>query len=454
MTAKQLLLPGRKIANMMLKIALPVALQQLVITCLNMMDVLLVGGLGDNAIAGVALANQFEFLVSIFTFGVSSASMVLISQYRGSGEYKKMRSVTAFSAAILLVSTTLIAMVVAIFPEQLLRVFTSDQTLIDIGASYLRVVTPSYILISLSVVFSALMRCNERASMPLMASVVALVVNAGLSYCLIYGVAFFPNLGVVGSACSLIVARLIELCIILFFVYRGDKRQRVMSSDLRAVDRPMVKKYVKLSCPIVVNEVLWSIAIAGHSMIYGRMGMHVVAASSMAITLEQMFVVSFSGIANGGAIILSKELGAGRIRAAKKYAGIFSVWAVAVGLITCSMMFVLASPFLNTFFQQTSGAVRDLAATFIFVLACYEPIRSYNFLNMTGILRSGGDAMFATIMETVCLYCVSLPLGFLLGVVWHMDPVIVITVIYLEEFLKAVVGFFRMRTFKWAKKLV
>ncbi len=452
-TAKDILMPGREFLRRAAFIGLPIIFQNFIMFALNMMDVILLQGLGDTAVAAVSMANQANLVVNLIIFGVSSASAILVSQCRGAGDYPGMRKVICIGLAVIGIITVIVESIMAIFPETIMRLMTNQTQLIGIGARYLRIAAISFIFSGLSMVFSTLLRCNEKTKLPLFASVIALTTNTLLNYLLIYGKAGFVQLGAIGAAVATVISRIIEFIIIVSFVYNSDKKIRPKIRDFKEITMPHTKRFFKIGTPVIFNEIAWGLGMTVYSAIYGRMGETAVAAMSVASILEQTFAVVAIGCGHITTIMLGKELGQGNFEKAKHYAHTLSLWAVMLGLVTTGIMSLAAPVFAKKVFGGLSAEALDMATVLIYMFALYMPIRAFNYTNIVGTLRSGGDSLCAAFLDVGPIYLYSIPAGIILGLYLKLPPVYVIPLMYGEEFIKAVLGFLRMRQYKWVRKI-
>ena len=220
---KDMLLPGKSFAKAAFFLAMPIILQNFIMNALNMMDIILLQGLGDTAVAAVSSANQSNQVVNLMIFGICSGSSIFLSQCRGSKDYTGMRRTVCIALLFIFTISFSVAMFMTFFPKTVMSLMTDKENLIITGAPYLSIVSVSFVLSGLSMIFSTLLRCNEKTKFPLFASMIALSANTGLNYILIYGKLGFPKMGVPGAAIATVISRIIELCII-FFLFTADTK--------------------------------------------------------------------------------------------------------------------------------------------------------------------------------------------------------------------------------------
>ena len=451
---REILLPGREFTKQVVSLVLPVFLQNLITFVLGMMDVILLQGKGDVAVASVSLANQAYFCINLLIFGISSGSSVLISQFRGGKDLPSMRKVVIIAlstAAVLLVPLVLFF---TFCPVTVLKIMTSESELITAGTSYVRIVSPSFICSGVSYIFASLLRCNDKPRLPLISSVTAIALNTTLNYIFIYGKLGFPEMGIDGAAIATVISRVVEMVLILSFVYLGkDPVIKVSANDCHGLSRSHIKKFFVISLPIIFNEFAWGLCNTAYSAIYGRLGTVTVAAMSVANVIYQAFATLPNSIGYTTAIILGHLLGAEKFQEAKTRAHTLSVYSILLGAVMGVVMVIFSPFFTGTMFGALSVEATSMAMSFIMVFASYLPVQTYLFTMIAGILRSGGDTTFGAILDISPMLFIGIPLGIIFGVVLKFNPVLVVALMYTDGIVKAIAGFFRVKTYKWVRKI-
>lgn len=452
--SRSMLMPDRRFLRQTLHIALPMTVQYGIVSLLNIMDVVLVQGLGDQAIAAVSLANQVNFIISLVIFGITSGATTFMAQYYGQGSDEGVRKSMALSLSLIVGVTFLYSILVMLMPGVAMRIFTNDAQLAALGSSYLPIVAPTYLLSGITLTYSSIMRCTGRAKLPMFASIVALSLNTVMNYLLIYGIGIFPKLGIVGAAVATLISRIIETGMILAFDYLPRNRFKITMHDFRNIDKPFTIQFFKKTTPVILNETIWGIGTAGYSMIFGRMGTTAVAAMNIASTMDQLFSVLFRGTANAALVMLGNALGAGEIDRAKQDAWRFCFWIVIMGILLGIIMSLLSHQFVHLLFAGVTAETSTLAVHIIYLISAFFPLRAFMSVVVVGILRSGGDTLYAFMLDTLPIYLISLPAGIILGIVCAQPMEIVLAVMYTYSVVQSFFGIHRVRSYKWAKRIV
>ncbi len=451
---RRIFVPDRLFLKQALHLALPMTIQYMIVSLLNIMDVVLVQGLGDQAIAAVSLANQVNFMISLVVFGITSGATTFMAQYYGQGSADGVKKSLALSLALVLGVTLLYSGLVMAFPMVAMRVFTNDPALIDLGSQYLPIVAPTYLLSGVTLAYSCIMRCTGRAKLPMFASIVALSLNTYLNYLLIYGIGPFPKLGVPGAAVATLISRSIEVSMILLFDYVPENPFKVKWRDFQHIDKPFTLQFFQKTTPVILNETIWGIGTAGYSMIFGRMGTAAVAAMNIASTMEQLFSVLFRGASNAALVMLGNTLGAGKITRAKLDASRFCLWGVMLGLCIGIVMSLLSRGFVALLFHNVTPETSLLAVHIIYIISAYMPLRAFVSIVVVGVLRSGGDSMYAFLLDTLPIYLLALPAGIILGIILKQPMELVLSVMYTYLIVESLFGIRRMLSYRWAKKII
>ena len=435
-----------------LAIAIPIALQTLLNTTLNMVDTLMIGSLGDTSIAAVGLANKVFFVFILLIFGVVSGSSILTSQYWGKRDVTNIRRVLGMSLLLGIGASILFTVPSLIWPGGVMRIFTPSKSMITIGTKYLVIVCLSYPIIAVTNSYVALLRGVNQVKAPVVISVFAILINITFNYLLIYGKFGFPELGVAGAATATVIARIFECAALLCVVYihRGPAAARI--KELLDFNITFVKIYFKHVSTVIVNEFMWGLGVTMYSLVYGRMGDIATAAITITQTVEQIFMVIFQGIGGATAIIIGNVLGANKLKKAEEYAKNFMFLQFIFGILILIVCLLIKGSVISLF-HATNEVARlvDLSLT---VFAIYAPFKMFNFINIVGILRSGGDTKITLFLDVTGVWLIGVPLAVLGGLVFKQPIYIVYAMVLVEEIYKFVLGYIRYRKKIWLRNIV
>ena len=434
----------------LLTLAVPIGLQNLLVALIGASDALMLGRLTQDAVSAVSLANQIVFVMNLFVGAVVGGGGALIAQYWGKGDKMMVKNlfctILKYCFAISLIFFGL-AMAV---PEKLMRIFTPEQALIDIGASYLRAVAPSYLFSGITQCYYLMMKMEDKASKSVVISIVTLLADMVLDLFLIYGLAGVPKLGANGSAYSTVAVELIALVWCVAESHRGESI-RPDWAGLKWFSAAITKDLLKITLPMLASSLAWGLSISMHSLIMGHLGSDATAAASITSVVQELVTCVCKGIAAGSGIMVGKLLGQDLFDKAKEYGKKFwkiSLWA---GIFNMAVLCALG-PIMAKFFLLTETAKQYLIVMLIFS-ALYLFAFSFNTVMTCGIFPAGGDAKYDAVSVFFATWCFAIPLA-LVGTFLLDWPVMVVYIIMCaDEIVKLPWLYPRYKKFIWLRNL-
>lgn len=435
-----------------LPLAIPIALQNLLMTSFRLVDTLMVGRLGDVSIAAVGLAGWASFLVELLAFGMSSGAAVFIAQYHGAGNQEGIRKTYGMMLLFMVPMGLFFTIGVALFPEFVMKIFTEDAALIAEGARYLRFACVSYVSLSVNLAFSTLLRCTEQVKIPMWTSGFAAALNAVLNYIFIFGVFGLPAMGVAGAGLATAISSLANP--VLIFVISAIKKN-VLIAPLKQLFalKGFFKEFWSRALSVLLNELFWSFAIIGVNMVLGRMGTDNYAALTVERTIEGLVFVFFVGICNACNILVGKSIGAGDIEQGKRYAWRFLVFTPLLGVITGLLILGLRYPLVGLF--DLSSTASQTARTLLLIFAIDACVRYIPYVEVVGIFRAGGDTRVGLITDVVSHYVFILPAVILAGVVFKLSFLTTyIIMLAVDDVSKLIITIPYFHSMRWIKPIV
>ena len=445
-------LRDREFIHSMLALALPVAFQQLITASLNMVDVLMVGQLGETSVAALGLANQIFFLLILFLFGVTSGMSIFTAQYWGKGDVANIRNVLGICLTIAIFVATIFTFAATLIPQTLMRIYTEDQKVVQVGSEYLRIVGLSYIMTAITVSYIAVLRSITMVKITVVVSVLALGLKTLLAYLLIFGIGIFPELGVRGAAIGTAVGWTFQCALLLTLVYTLKTPLAANPLSFFRFNRTFAMNVLKTSMPAAINEVLWSIGFSSYNAVYARIGTDAIAAVNINATIEEMMFVLFIGLGNACAVMIGNKIGAGKKEIAFEYGKRFLVIGIAVAVIGGLTIFSLRETVISLY-EISPGAENNLRGLMaVFALSAW--LKMLNFILFIGAMRAGGDTRYAMFTELFSIWGIGVPSALIGGFVLHLPVYGVYALVLLEEAVKAIVVFRRFLSRKWIHDLV
>jgi putative MATE family efflux protein len=442
----------REYTSNLLRIAVPITTQNFLTSLLNVIDVTMLGQLGEISVAAVGLANQIFFLLMLMLFGTNSGVGVFTAQLWGKRDLVNVRKVLGIGLMIGLTGSFLFTLLALLFPQAALSFYSTDPQVIATGSSYLRIVGWAYMITAVTFAYSSVLRSTGFVRVPMLVSVSALSIKTLLNYCLIFGHFGFPVMGVQGAAISTVIARLLELTAILTITYWRRLPPAARIAELFSFNRAFLEKVLKTSLPVLFNEMLWSLGITTYNMVYGRIGTEAIAAMNIAASIENLAFVIFIGLSEATGIMIGNRIGAGDESKAFTYARrtliIATVGAICVGLlILFNIDFILS-------FYKLSELSRVNAHNILQVMGCVFWIRISNLIIIVGVLRAGGDTRFSMFLDAGTVWLVGVPMALICGLVLHFPVYQVYLLIISEELVKYCIALWRFFSHRWVNNLV
>lgn len=450
--AKKYLFSGKDFYSQLLVIALPIIIQNFIASSLNMVDTVMIGSLGETEIAAVGLANQFFLLFNLLINGIHSGCSVFIAQFWGHGEKDSIRRVLGVGLLAAVMVSLLFTLLALFYPEGIIKIFTRDPQVIREGTLYLRVVSLSYVFTAVSFGFAMAFRSIGNALLPMVVSALALVCNTFLNYVLIFGNFGAPQLGVGGAALATTAARIMEMLVLIVFVYYKSEVLRVRLTDLREISGAYVGRIFKTVLPVILNEGCWALGFLMYSVAYGRISTQAFAAVQITNTIQNLFTVAIYGMASAAAVMVGHKIGEGNEEEGANYAWRFSALAWLGGLLIGGLM-AAASPTILSLFN-VSANVYHSALRIQYITCLVMVIRVFNIVHIIGVLRGGGDVRFSLIAEAFTMWCIGVPLAFIGAFIFHLPVEWVVALAMAEEVAKCTAILFRLVSKKWIKNVV
>lgn len=429
----------------------PIALQQLIFSLLGFATVTMVGQLGATAVAAVSLANQILFLLQLLLFGVGSGSAIFVAQFWGKRDIKNIRRVLGICLGLSLVGASFFVFVALVIPEVALSLYSNDAAVIALGSAYLRIAGWSYIPLAITTSYAIALRSTGNVRLPVTISVTALTLGAGLSYALIFGALGLPAFGVLGSAISITLARVLECGTLLTLVYTRGATVAASLREMWTLDQAFLAHVLKSVIPVTLNEIVWSLGISTYNAIYGRMGTESLAAVNIAAAIETVAYVPFVGLAGGGAVLIGNAIGADKETEALRYAKRLLQIALTFGV--CIGIAILVSADILVGLYNVDATTRSYARQVLIVMACGLWLKASNTMYIVGILRAGGDVRMSALIDVIPLWSVGVPSTFIAAFVFGLPVPWVYLLTFTDEVAKGILATRRVFAQQWIKNL-
>lgn len=442
----------------LLIIALPVALQQLISLAVVMLDNVMVGSLGDVSLSAVSQANQVTVFFTFFVRGISGGAALLISQYWGKKDTGRIKQIFSMTFVTTLILAGIVTVFVFFCPSLVVKFFSNNNDILSEATDYIKIACFSYILFAISDTFIAMLRCVEIVKITFVISIVSFFTNLGGNYVLIFGKLGLPAMGVEGAALATVIARAIELVIVMVFFFKIQNKISVKPKDLLFAEKVMWKDFFKYGVPVVIGDVQWGLVGVVKAVIIGRLGLEMMAAVSITDVVMQLGLIFANGLAAGACVIIGKTVGTNDYVKTREYSRSIEIIFATVGVIMGLGIFFLRA-FPVSLYSEISDATRTLALKLLGIGAFTLIGTSYHMACFTGINRGAGDSRFVFKVDMVCGWLVVIPMTVLVAVGYlnAWSPIFTLPLVYLctrlDQCFKWLLAFIRLRGDKWIKNV-
>ena len=438
----------RSLRKEIVRLALPIALQQFMTALVGACDAIMLGKLSQDAMSAVSLATQVTFVFNLFMFAFMAGENMFVAQYYGKGDYTGISQV--FSLVTKICGCTAVVFLVGtlFFPEQLMRILTNEETLIVLGSEYLRVIGISYVFSGIAQIFLAIMKNCGAVNMSTLINGVMVILNIALNAVFIFGLSGFPKMGIKGAALATVLATVVQF---LWSVGYVLCRIRAVKFSLRSCEKKLFGRFWQKTVPLLINNLAWGIGFSMYSVIMGHLGTDAVAANGIANISKNLVVCFCLGLGNAGSIIVGNRLGADRLQEAKEVGETLTKTAIIAGIVS-GLVLIDLSPFITKMVDLTPTA-RGYLQKMLLISSYYIAGKSVNCMTIGGIFAAGGDSKFGMLCDSVTLWCITVPLGCICAFILKLPVMVVYFVLNLDEIIKLPVVYKHYKKYKWIKNL-
>ncbi len=434
-------------------LTLSLALQNLLTFGVNLMDTVMLGRYSQEAMSGVSLCNQIQFLLQMLVGGAGEGAVVLGSQYWGKNKLEPIPHIIGVALRFGAVLSAALFAAVLLVPTQLLGLLSNDAGVIAQGAAYFQIICFSYVIFTVTNILVASLRSIGVVKIGYAISFSTLCINVTLNYLLIYGNLGCPELGVRGAAIATLVSRCVELLIVVYYLTYREKRLNLTLKKLLFIDSSYLRDYNRVSAPVLVNQALWGVAQMVQTGILGHLGGDVTAANAIAVQVYQVLSVVAYGAASASGIVVGRSIGEGRKDALRPLVTTLQVLFIIIGLASGGLIFLARNPILAVFGGALTERARGLALQFMAVIAVTTVGTSYQMACDTGVIRGGGDTAFSAKMNLVSMWAVVVPLSAMAAFWWKSSPVLVFFLLKWDQIYKIIPVALRLHSWKWVRSV-
>lgn len=443
-----------------LAISLPIMIQNGITNLVNLLDNIMVGRLGTEAMSGVSIVNQFIFIFNLLIFGAISAAGIFTAQYYGLGDKIGIRDTFRFKFLINLAAGIAGVAIFLLFDEELINLFlhTSENVgdlalTLEYGKQYLLVMLIGLIPYAISQVYASTMRETGDTVMPMIASFAAVGINFVLNIVLIFGYLGAPALGVKGAAIATVVSRFAELLVLVIYAHLKNDKFSYLVGAYRsfAIPKNLFRTIMIKGIPLMLNEFFWAVAMTMRNQCYSTRGLDVVAAQNISATMFNLLSVVYISLGTAIAIIVGALLGAGKLEEAKDADRKLLVFSVLSGIAVA--MILILSAFIFPRLYETTDTVRELASYMMIISALTMPFSAFaNAAYFT--LRTGGKVFITILFDSFYMWTVVVPTVAIFAYATNVGILALFAIGQGVDIFKVIFGGILIKRGSWLKTLV
>lgn len=443
------LVKQKKFYRTFFALTLAIALQNVIVYLVNITDSVMVGRYSEDALSGVALVNQIQYLLQMSVTGIVEGSLIFSSRAWGEGHIDGVKKMAAISSKVAIAVSMVLFAICFTMPHGVLSVLSNSEDVISEGMAYLNIMVFTYPIFALTQALLSMLRSVETVLIGFASSMFALITNLILNYIMIYGKLGCPAMGVRGAAYATLIARGLECLVVCIYVFGIDKKIRLKVKELIPFDKTLFKTYFKTGAPVFFSGVLWGFAQMLQTAILGHTTKEAIAANSIASTVFSVITVVTYASATATAVMIGKTIGEKKVSRIPIYSRTFQFLFVGIGLVTGALIFVLRGP-INAMYNVSPEATR-LSNQFMLVLTITVVGTAYQNATHTGIVRAGGDTAFVFKVDTIFMWCFVLPLSYFSAFVFKWPILVTFIFLKCDQILKCFIAFWKVNYGKWLK---
>lgn len=430
-------------------IAIPIALQSLITIGVNLVDNIMLGSLGEVPLSASALAVSFISFYNICCMGLGMGASVLVSRFWGMKDLDSLRKTIALMLRFTVVIGLVFTIAAIAVPSSIMYMYSDELPVIEQGVRYLKWSVPCFLLMGLSTTSTIALRSMGQTKIPLIGSCFAFGINIFANWVFIFGNLGAPRMEIEGAALGTLISRIFEFCFNFGYLIVVDKKASYRIRHLFMKCGSLVHDYLTISIPVLISDTLLGLGVNAVAMVMGRIGAAFVAANSITNVTQQLSTVLIQGISQAGCIVTGHYLGAGDYEKAKKHGWTFLFLGFAIGVF--AGLFIIVTGDLIISFYNITEETRQIASQLMKAIGFIVIFQSANSIITKGVLRGGGDTKCLMIADNIFLWAVSIPLGYLAGLYFHLPPFWIYFFLKIDQFLKAFWCIIRLKSGKWIK---
>ncbi len=432
-------------------LSIPIAGQQLLTAGVNMIDTLMVGQLDEVALSAVSMASQVQLLFIFISLGTGIGASIMLARYWGGNNTVSIKKTITLAFRFILVLGIVYTILVGFFPRTVMQILTTEDIVIEAGIKYLKWSIPCYLMIGIPTICNCILRNIGKVRISLYISIGAFVVNIFFNWIFIFGKLGMPRMEVAGAAIGTMIARAFETIAMFVYLFIIDKTISYRIKDLLTPCRDLAREFFKVTIPTVISDTLVGLGMTMCTAVGGRISVAFMSGNSITAVMQQLISIFSHSFSSASQIIIGNTLGEGRKKDVKQEGFTLLLISAVLGLFVGICIFAFTVPIVNGY--KLSTEAHDVAIQLMYGQAIVAVVLLPSCELTKGILRGGGDTRFLMLAEVLFLWVLSIPLGYITGVILRWSPLAVFLFLRIDHLCKLIWCLLRFRTDKWIKKI-
>lgn len=441
----------RKFYKTFFGLYISLVLQNVITLSVNLTDNIMLGAYSEVALSGVTAANQIQFIFQMVINSFGEGIVILGSQYLEKNKPEQVRRIAGIAMRFGLSVALLLSVLISLFPAQTIGIFTTEADIIQEGSSYLGIIRFTYLFFAVTQILLAILRTEHIVSIAFKLSLMTFFVNCGINYVLIFGHFGAPKLGTAGAAVGTLTARILEVVVLVIYLVKKHTKIAFKPAYLFRRDKVLFADYMHVTGPMLFTNGLWGVNTSLQTAILGHMTAGAIAANSAASNLYMLVKSTAYGAASAAGVMIGQAVGSGDMDRIKSEARQLQKTFVCIGSIAAILLFFLRIPVLSLYDLQPETL--EMANTFLIILCVIELGMGYQMPTSTGIIRGGGDTKFVVVMDIISIWCIVLPVSFVMAFVVQAPPAVVVFFLNSDQLFKCIPAYVRCNSWKWVRQL-
>lgn len=442
----------KKFIKTALLLALPVILQNSITMIVNMLDTFMLSSYGEVQVSASSQANAFISIFQYLCMGMGSGGAVLTAQLWGSKRVEDIKKTITIIFKLSLVTSIIFGLIIYFAPNLIMTIYSPDPQVVEYGSIYLKYSISTFFCMAISLGLAQIFRSIREVKIPLYASIASVFTNLIGNWVFIYGNLGAPEMQIAGAAIGTVIARIVELLILLVYLFKIDKKVQYKIKDILISTSSMMNTFLKYSIPVAFSDLLLGIGTSATSVIIGHIGTNYAAASSVVQMIQRVATVFSQGLGNASHTLIGNTIGNKKYDEAISQSNILLSIAFIFGILASAIIFLFGRPVVD-YFGSFADETKEIAYELIYALTIIVIFQAVQSVITKGILRGGGDTDYCLKMDSTFLWFVSVPLGYYVGIVLKLNPFWCMISLHADWIIKTFIGLKRIYSKKWIKDI-